>query len=74
MNRFETLAAAAKQAQTANCNARKTLLAGGSAVDGIFQIYVSPVQGRIRHLNTVKMTCYIDGVRVSKVKMQEAMA
>lgn len=74
MDRFNTLAAAAKQAQIDNCNARNNRLACGVAKDGIFMIAVDPVQGRISHMETVRMTCYIDGKRVSKAKLQEAMA
>lgn len=73
MTKFDQLAAQAKANQIANCNDRGTTLAGGSARDGDYCIYVSPVQGRISHLETVKMTCYIGDKRVSKAKLQEAM-
>ena len=74
MTKFDQLAAKAKASQIANCNDRGTKLAGGSARDGEYCIYVSPVQGRISHMETVKVNCYIGNKRVSKAKLQEAMS
>jgi hypothetical protein len=73
MDRFNNLVAAAKTAQRNNCNEHKTNLAGGYAEDGEFCIVVSPVQGRISHLETVKISCRINGKTVSKAVMQQAM-
>ena len=73
MTKFDQLAAQAKANQIANCNRDGTPLAGGAARDGEYCIYVSPVQGRISFMQTVKMNCYIGDKRVSKAKLQEEM-
>lgn len=73
MNKFDTLAAAAKANQIANCKARGVHTAAGYAEDGIYMISVTPVEGRVSWMRTVKMTCYINDKRVSKAKMQEMM-
>lgn len=74
MDRFNTLIAAAKKNQIERCKSSGSRLCGGWAEDGIFGVSVTPVEGRISYLQTVKMTCYIDGKRVSKAQLQEAMS
>lgn len=71
MTKFDKLVAEAKNAQRNNVNAG--LIPYGSAVSGEFKVSVSPVQGRVSHLDTVKIACYINNKVVSKAKMQEAM-
>lgn len=73
MTKFEALIAAAKANHVKNCNASKNDLAGGWAEDGAFAVIVTPVQGRISHLRTTKITCYANGKRISKEELQKAM-
>ena len=74
MDRFNTLIAAAKKDQIERCKSEGSRLAAGWAEDGIFGVSAIPVQGRVSYLLTVKITCYIDGKRVSKAQLQEALA